>query len=210
MTKGLMLRHGSQPLAALFPDALHPLGLLPFVLLTVRDALRSSVEGTVRVFAFQRKVLRAVVGLVAVQVVHYLAAFQGAAKNPLHHVAVLKDIALMGGWVSGHPQHDVTEIVDVASLSPLHAIGVVARPEALPPETPGRYEIRMLPAPAFAKAGRIDLAASKGGGSRSLAARSRAGIVAFTEALAICDRLPAAAFTSHDYSITGLGGDCYD
>src|SRR3990172_1234841 len=122
MAKGLMLRHGPQPGAALFPNALHSDGLLPFVLLSVRDALRSPVEGAVGVLTFQRQVLRAVVRLVTIQMMHYLAAFQPPPKHLLHHVAVLKNVALLSVEVIGHPEHDVPEVVDVAPLSALHAV----------------------------------------------------------------------------------------
>src|SRR3990167_5164319 len=101
MTKGLVLRHGSQPRAALFPDAGHPFGLLPLVLLPMRDALRAPMERAERVLTFQRQILRAVVGLVSVQMVHYLTAFKGAAESLLHQVAVLQDVALLGVGVVG-------------------------------------------------------------------------------------------------------------
>lgn len=203
--KGLMLRHGPQPRAALFPDAIHPFRVAAAILFAARDTLWPSVQRAVGMLAFQRQVLWAVVGFVAIQVMNDLAPLKGAAQLLLHHVAVFKDVALASLGMVGHSQHDVPKVVDVPSLSPLHAVRVVSGAKTLPPKTLGGNEVCSLTAATFASANRIDRPLGQRDCPSALAAHGRARVVAFAKALSFCNDLAASAFASHGYSIIGLG-----
>ena len=99
----------------------------------------------------QRQIRGIVVGLIAVDVMDVLVACKASAQMLLHHVAVLKDVALLGIGMFRHAEQGVASSIDVSTFATFHAATVVASKETEMPEAAGSL-IRSLAASAFAKA----------------------------------------------------------
>ena len=73
------------------------------------------------------KILKAVICLVAVDVVNVLVALKSATQLLFHHIAVFADIASYGVGVVRQSEQDVAVIVGVSPLATLYAPRVVTR-----------------------------------------------------------------------------------
>ena len=98
----------------------------------------------------ESQVLRAIVRLIAVDVVDVLRALQSSAKVLLHHVTMLADITLRRIGVVRHSEHDIAEVVHISPWPTFYSHAVVTAKEA--PHAVAR-DGRLLPTAAGTQLG---------------------------------------------------------